>query len=711
MKTPVASAALPEGASRTKCEPRPRAALCASATWLLAIITFAGAGTIVSSPTQAQGSLVDRTLDWASGKTAGIENRERILTVLTHQRVISVRNGRIEVNDEKALKDYYQKLRTHNVLRNMPPFNDDPYDEKAGQFWRNFFDEKDHSGDPTLPRIADPFANPKLATAIHNELREATSPDDSIKYAETANELKMRGIDVMNQQLRKGVAIGAEAMIQSLNAITGGASGQTVKWVEAAAEAGQKASENPAAAVQNTINSKVDDAIRDIFGDKVKAAIGADNYKKIMDGYKKYGDEQQRLKAFMDDMYAKTGDERYKTASGLLDKASTDEIKKKLSEKSKELVEAAKGKLAGADKDKEPKTEKEKEEKEGKETEKQPGKDKTADKGKPSTATKAEDEAGKDSRDGSKTPDAGKTAQTGTKSWAQMTNQEKREALKANDPAAWAALGKLVVSDPSQATAILDSKKGDETSGASGDAPTGGDAGTAEIGQAIADAGAADIRKPPAATSDAKPVTSPEVKNDAQADEEHPIAPPAETPPQTSTAPATAGTTEVEGGWLQDKNGKTKVVYIYDAKGNRIGGYYVHYDKDGREIGRDPFKESGDETQQQPGAVLDGRYQGRITGKSSGTITLTVSGSNVSGTIKGVYSGDSFTARFSGSLNSDGSFDAAAQGVLYGDWGDRVTPYRVSGHVKGRVDGRRGAGSWSGKNQWGSDQGAWQASK
>lgn len=686
----------------------------AGLTGALAIAVLAGATIVSQSPAQAQMSTFKGVYNWFTGKGGATQrnadNRERILSVLAHQRVVSVRDGRIEINNERALKEYYMVLRESGKLRNMPGYADDAYNEKAGQFWRNFFDGKDHT-QPDLPTAVDPFANPnaELATKIHIELQSAANVG-GLDYASTAAELKSRGIDVMGQELRNNVATGANVMIQALNAMTGGTSGQAVKWVEAAAEAGQKASENPTAAVQNAIKSKVDGAVSELVDDKVKAILGEDAYDKIMKGYEKYGDKQQRLKAFMDDMYEKTGDARFQTASTLLDKASTDEITKKLTEQSKELIASAKGKLPGADASKEGKADKDKEGKDGKDA-KENGKEGPTDTGKKPADAKTAGETGKTGQEGEKKPESGKAPEAGKKPWAQMTSEEKRNALKANDPDAWTAFGKLVAADPSQAVAILDTKKpGEGTPSASGE-----DTDAGNIGEAIADAGAADIHKPskPAAEGqhDAAGSTPHDGTSDAPAQTPQPVSPPAEAPPPpSSTAPPAAGTTKVEGGWLQDKNGKTKVVYILDAKGVRIGGYYVHYDKDGREIGRDTFKESG-ETQQQPSAPLDGLYQGRITGKSSGAITLTVSGSTVSGTINGVYSGDSFNARFSGALNSNGSFDAPAQGVLYGNWGKEVIPYRVSGRVSGRVDGRKGAGSWSGKNQWGSDQGKWQASK
>ncbi|GEO83756.1 MULTISPECIES: hypothetical protein [Alphaproteobacteria] len=114
---------------------------------------------------------------------------------------------------------------------------------------------------------------------------------------------------------------------------------------------------------------------------------------------------------------------------------------------------------------------------------------------------------------------------------------------------------------------------------------------------------------------------------------------------------------------------------------------------------------------EQTAADLAGQYNGRISGKASGSLTFVVSGSSISGSISGVFEGDSFTARFSGSLNADGSFSAPTTGVLQGKLYKETKPYPFNGTVSGRVDGTSGAGQWSGSNKWGGGSGSWQASK
>jgi hypothetical protein len=212
---------------------------------------------------------------------------------------------------------------------------------------------------------------------------------------------------------------------------------------------------------------------------------------------------------------------------------------------------------------------------------------------------------------------------------------------------------------------------------------------TRPIGQAIGAAGIASLKQPPPQLPGAPAPASP--------------APP---PP-----PAT---TEVEAGWIRNQAGMSKLVYINDAAGNRIGGYYVHYDAQGREIGRETFKESPavpEQPVQQPGSILSGQYKGRIGGQASGSMSITVAGASVSGSISGVYKGDRFTSTFSATLQADGSFSGAARGVLQGEFAGKISPYPFDGTVSGRVDGTTGSGKWSGKNRFGGASGSWQAAK
>lgn len=179
-------------------------------------------------------------------------------------------------------------------------------------------------------------------------------------------------------------------------------------------------------------------------------------------------------------------------------------------------------------------------------------------------------------------------------------------------------------------------------------------------------------------------------------------APPPPPPPPT--------TTEVEGGWLKDKNGTTKVIYINDSNGNRIGGYYIRYDATMKEIGREPFTVTPDAPV--PAIVLAGAYRGRISGQSTGSISFTVAGSQVSGSIGGTYQGDTYSATFTTGIGANGAFSGGIQGVLNGKMGDgKIQRYSFTGTIQGRIGEAGATGSWAAHNQYGNAKGNWQAAK
>ena len=181
-------------------------------------------------------------------------------------------------------------------------------------------------------------------------------------------------------------------------------------------------------------------------------------------------------------------------------------------------------------------------------------------------------------------------------------------------------------------------------------------------------------------------------------------------PAPITAAPPPPTTTEVEGGWLKDKNGTTKVIYINDSKGNRIGGYYIRYDASMKEIGRENFTVTPDAPV--PATVLAGAYRGRISGQSTGSISFTVTGTQVSGSIGGTYQGDTYSATFATGIGANGTFSGGIQGVLNGKMGDgSIQRYSFTGTIQGRIGEAGATGSWAAHNQYGNAKGNWQAGK
>ena len=181
------------------------------------------------------------------------------------------------------------------------------------------------------------------------------------------------------------------------------------------------------------------------------------------------------------------------------------------------------------------------------------------------------------------------------------------------------------------------------------------------------------------------------------------------TPPQQSTQPTTPtqpATQEVDAGWVQDKKGKTKLVYIKDSQGNIVGGYYAHYGPDGSLIGKEPFNGSGTPSPSNlpVQGALQGTYSGSFSGGATGSITIHVSGAIVSGTIRGQKDGDALTAHFNGSVDGAGGFQANITGSV--DWGDGI---RFGGNMSGHFTQTSASGSWTGAGGLDKAAGTWHA--
>ena len=281
-------------------------------------------------------------------------DRERILSVLSYEGAIYYDDqGKPQVKDQRKLDAYYQSLQSNNALDKVPGFRpaDDPDGKQGGQFWRNFLDGKDHTrGD--LPASMDPFENGSsgLATKMHSQL--ATPTDEaSTGYADTAGTLKVRGIDILEKDLRQGVAAGADTYIKALDAITGGTSSQAVKWMEDAAKKAKDIADDPKAAVAGYVKDQVEGKIDDIKGeikDKIgeakgemlakadealKNALGQDRYDDLMSKYEAYGEGQERIQKIFEDLAKVTGDERLADAAKKMKEFSPDAIADDLSKK------------------------------------------------------------------------------------------------------------------------------------------------------------------------------------------------------------------------------------------------------------------------------------------------------------------------------------------------------------------------------------------
>lgn len=282
-------------------------------------------------------------------------DRERIMNVLAYQGVISYDSkGGVIVNRQDKLDAYYKSLQTSGTLKNVYGFSNeegqDPHGEKSGQFWHNFFHKKE-ANTKDLPESMDPFANDsmKLATAIHRQLIYATD-EASTDYAKTAGDLHVRGIDLLDKDMRSGVAAGAEVYIKALDAMTGGQSARAVEWAEEAAKYAEKVGSDPTQAAKEYLEGKIREKLQNKLTDILKSKMGEDQYDNMMEKYEKYGSEKERAKKMMEDLAKITGDPRLVEAAKQLDNLDPE----KLAAKAYENMMAKKAKETEKEKEKKP---------------------------------------------------------------------------------------------------------------------------------------------------------------------------------------------------------------------------------------------------------------------------------------------------------------------------------------------------------------------
>lgn len=174
------------------------------------------------------------------------------------------------------------------------------------------------------------------------------------------------------------------------------------------------------------------------------------------------------------------------------------------------------------------------------------------------------------------------------------------------------------------------------------------------------------------------------------------------------------GTHEEVSGTATNASGSTKLTYIKDAAGNILGGYYTNYDKNGKETGKEYFKNKPDGNSPSPATKVsyDGSYSGRTSGGAGGSMSFTVKGGRLNGRVSGSYQGDPFTATISGSVDASGNVRASISGAVRGALGDKgkVESWEFGGTMSGRIVGNAGSGSWSAAG-FGKSAGSWSVSR
>lgn len=165
----------------------------------------------------------------------GERNHQRMLTVLAHEGAISRdEHGEWHVRNQGRLDEIYQNLREDPAgsLRSVPRM---PQGDAmpSGQFWHNFLAGKQVYPPLDPPTAHDPFAfDSGMHSRVHLQL--AAGHVDAA-YAARAKELKISHHDVLNDEIRRGVAAGAHVYVEALKTIGGPYVGKTIdKAIESA---------------------------------------------------------------------------------------------------------------------------------------------------------------------------------------------------------------------------------------------------------------------------------------------------------------------------------------------------------------------------------------------------------------------------------------------------------------------------------------------
>ena len=106
---------------------------------------------------------------------------------------------------------------------------------------------------------------------------------------------------------------------------------------------------------------------------------------------------------------------------------------------------------------------------------------------------------------------------------------------------------------------------------------------------------------------------------------------------------------------------------------------------------------------------FDGVYKGSFKGGASGTISFTVRGTQVTGSLSGSYKGDVIKGRFSGIVDRFGYMSTTLTGTLTDSSSMKLGSFAFKGSISGNLIGPSGKGKWSARNAWAAPTGNWTA--
>jgi hypothetical protein len=117
--------------------------------------------------------------------------------------------------------------------------------------------------------------------------------------------------------------------------------------------------------------------------------------------------------------------------------------------------------------------------------------------------------------------------------------------------------------------------------------------------------------------------------------------------------------------------------------------------------GPEAFKKEVARLAEAAGPSFDGTWSGSFSGQATGSMSLTINGTHVSGQVRGKYGKDPVTGTCQGTIDKAGNLNLALSGAFTKG---KVT---FGGTLKGRVSGQSASGTWFAANKWAEPVGSW----
>ncbi len=117
--------------------------------------------------------------------------------------------------------------------------------------------------------------------------------------------------------------------------------------------------------------------------------------------------------------------------------------------------------------------------------------------------------------------------------------------------------------------------------------------------------------------------------------------------------------------------------------------------------GAEAFKKEVARMAEAAGPRYDGTFSGSFSGQATGSMSLTINGTHVTGQVRGKYGKDPVTGTCQGTIDKAGNLNLSLSGAF------TKGKLTFGGTLKGRVSGQSASGTWYAANKWAEPVGSW----